>query len=241
MKQIVVDNSTKNYVPSSFWNDADSSISSQFVEFSASHVIESKECPKGDIMSFGAKCGADRELELFNFPKGEAVPGWIEEGRAERFEKLLSSVKETRLLYLYRRNTLDWFSTVGGARGSDRIAVRVNIAGMIKAIKDKIKADEIIEKELEDLAKKYNHPFMSIVYEDLCVNMSKTMKSIYEFLGHTNETQVDIANSKPNSVEKKHRLKHKDMYSNYNQVVQALTENGLEYLLKDEDCTMIQN
>lgn len=82
---------------------------------------------------------------------------------------------------------------------------------------------------------------MTIVYEDLCTNLDENMKKKIKFLGHTNDTQTNIALSQPETMNKKHTLKHSDMFSNYNQVQATLHAHGFDSFLIDEECGKIHN
>ena len=219
--------------PSKFWfkheDPKRNSISQLWTNFQQIHTGEAHTCPTGNKLVLGAKCGADRDLQLDD--------KWIEEGREAKFESVISSVKGTHVIYLYRNNSLDWWSAIGHAKGSDTHAVHVDAKNMVKQLKDKMAWDARIGKELKDLTTKYNHPYMTVMYEDLCTKRNSIMGDVYRFLGLTNQTQIDMANAVPEKQVKKHQRKHKDMYKNYDEVVHALREGGLEAFLEDEECT----
>jgi hypothetical protein len=191
-----------------------------------------QRCPIPSPLVLGAKCGPDRDVNI--------TDDWDVQGRKARFVEMLKRVNSSKIIYMYRNNTLDWFLASGGAPGSEKHSVDIDVVKLISKIKNKMKFDQLVEQELKQAALENNMPFHTVVYENVCSNPNVEMEELYQFLGLHNATLNDLANAVPDKAPKRHTMTHKSMFKNYNAVHAALQKHGLEEFLKDEKCTMLR-
>jgi len=179
--------------------------------------------------AIGAKCQPDRDLNTTNTSAFEAM--------------LRSQTPPARVVYMVRNNSLDWIAAAGGMKGAEGKAITVNATNLVKSMKEKIKADAIHLDALQAAAQRASVPFLTLKYEDVCVNRS-ALHTLFRFLEVAGDGAEDLAAiaklaaADNDSHAKKHLRTHRQEIANYGAIEAALAEVGLSRYLRDEACSV---